>query len=63
MSRVHYRARLAGDDWPIPAVGTARVGGQVAWLDPREAAASALVELAQALMVKLVMHSPHQKAN
>jgi hypothetical protein len=48
MGRVHHRTWLAGNDRSILAVWTARVGGQVAGLDALEAAACALVVLAQA---------------
>jgi hypothetical protein len=45
---MHHRTWLAGNDRSIPAVWTARVGGQVAWLDALEAAPRAFIEFAQA---------------
>jgi hypothetical protein len=53
---VHHRAWSAGNDWSLPAVWTARVGGQVAWLDPLEAAARTFVVLAQADIFELAAH-------
>jgi hypothetical protein len=58
MGRVHHRPWFAHNDWPVPAVRTARVGAEVAWLDPLEAAPRALVKLAQADIYRLVCHQP-----
>jgi hypothetical protein len=53
---VHHRAWLAGYDRSIPTVRTARVGTEVAWLDPLEPAARALVKLAQADILEFIAH-------
>jgi hypothetical protein len=58
MGRVHHRTWLAGDDRSVPAVWTARVGGQVARLDPLESAACAFIELAQPRVFNAIAHEP-----
>jgi hypothetical protein len=54
--RARRSARFSCNNRPVPAIWTARVGGQVAWLDSLEAAARAIVVLAQADIFEFAAH-------